>query len=224
MKKIRININPEKHPKLYKAYKWLENQWYHNKAAILCVAFFSFVIIFGLSQCLAKVEPDYKILVCLDKYLSSDVRSAMEVYFEQFGDDLNQDGEVTVHIMDCTSGTDSSQYAANMTTLMSEMQLGEAVLIIADDHYYDYLTQNGDIFDTDKCFDKKDSKALALYGTDFDNFMNLTLDGFVTEDMMMYKRIMDGTDSGSSKKAHKAKIDSEAFLERFKAELDKNNR
>lgn len=218
-KLIKINIDPEKHPKLYKAYKWAENQWYHNKPAILCTAFFAFVIIFGLAQCLSKIQPDYKILLCTDQYLSSDVRSAMEVYFEQFAEDLNGDGEKVVHIMNCTSGADNDEYTANMTTLLSELQMGEAVLIIADDYYYDYLTQNGDIFDTDECFDEKDGKALALYGTDFEEFMDLTLDGFVTEDMMMYKRIMAGTDSGSGEKAQKAKADSEELLKRFKSAI-----
>ncbi|MBQ5598405.1 MAG: hypothetical protein IIU66_07975 [Clostridia bacterium] len=153
-----VKINPDKHPKLYTTLRWLENQWFHNKAAILCVAFFSFVIIFGFSQCLAKKEPDYKILLCLDNYLPSEVRAAMEIYTAQYGEDLNGDGEVLVHILDCTNGTDRDQNYANMTTLLSELQLGEAVIIIADEHYYEALTQDGNIFDTDQ----ENSEMIAL--------------------------------------------------------------
>ena len=216
---FKINIDEQKHPKLYKAYKWVENQWYHNKPGILCTAFFGFVIIFGLAQCVSKVEPDYKILLCANKYLTSDVRAAVEIYFEQFAEDINGDGEITVHVMDCTKGSDNDQYNANMTTLMSELQMGESILIIADEYYYNYLTQNGNIFDTDENFDEKDSMALKLYGTEFDKFTDLTLDGFVTEDMMLYKRLTDGTDSGSGKKALAAKENNEALLEKFKVSL-----
>lgn len=210
-----VKIKPDKHPKLYKVLKWLENQWYHNKAAILCVAFFSFVIIFGFSQCLAKKAPDYKILLCLDNYLPSEVRAAMEIYTAQYGEDLNGDGEVLVHILDCTNGTDRDQNYANMTTLLSELQLGEAVLIIADEHYYQSLTQDGDIFDTDPLFNAKEGKAYALKGSDFSNFINLTYDGYMTDDIMIYKRIMNGTDSGEGKKAQQSKVDSEAWLKKF---------
>ena len=216
---FKINIDAERHPKLYKAYKWIENQWYHNKPGILCTAFFGFVIIFGLSQCISKIEPDYKILLCANKYLSSDVRSAVEIYFEQYAEDINGDGEITVHIMDCTKGSDNDQYAANMTTLLSELQMGDSILIIADEYYYNYLTQNGNIFDTDECFDEKNSMALKLHGTEFDKFIDLTLDGFVTEDMMLYKRLTDGTDSGNSKKAIAAKENSENLLKKFKESL-----
>ncbi|GEM_PF-4180546 len=223
MKKIKINweaiINPEKHPKLYKAYKWLENQWYHNKAAILCVAFFSFVIIFGLSQCMSKVEPDYKILLCVDKFLPTDVRSAMEVYFEQYAEDINGDGKTVVHVLDCTSGTDYDQYIANKTMLMGELQIGEAVLIIADESYYEYLTQKGDIFESDPCFNAKNGKALVLKGTDFENFIDITFDGYITEDMMLYKRQMDGTESGTTKKAQEAKVNNEALLKKLAENL-----
>ncbi len=210
-----VKINPDKHPKLYKVCKWLENQWYHNKFTIFCVAFFSFVIIFGFSQCLAKKAPDYKILLCVDNFLPTDVRSAMEIYTAQYGEDLNGDGEVLVHILDCTTGTDRNQNYANMTTLLSELQLGEAVLIIADEHYYESLTGDGDIFDTYPLFNAKDGKAYSLKDTDFSNFINLTYDGYMTDDIMIYKRIMNGTDSGAGKKAQQAKADSEAWLEKF---------
>ena len=218
-KLFKINIDEQKHPKLYKAYKWVENQWYHNKPGILCTAFFSFVIIFGLAQCVSKVEPDYKIILCANKYLTSDVRAAVEIYFKDFAEDVNGDGEVTVHIMDCTKGSDNDQYNANMTTLMSELQMGEAILIIADEYYYDYLTQNGNIFDTDENFDQKDSMALKLHETEFDKFIDNVYDGFVTEDMMLYKRLTDGTDSGSGKKTLAAKENSEALLKKFKESL-----
>ena len=218
-KLFKINIDEQKHPKLYKAYKWVENQWYHNKPGILCTAFFGFVIIFGLAQCVSKIEPDYKIILCANKYLTSDVRAAVEIYFKDFAEDVNGDGEVTVHIMDCTKGSDNDQYNANMTTLMSELQMGEAILIIADEYYYDYLTQNGNIFDTDENFDQKDSMALKLHGTEFDKFIDNVYNDFVTEDMMLYKRLTDGTDSGSGKKTLAAKENSEALLKKFKESL-----
>ena len=217
---FKINIDEQKHPKLYKAYKWVENQWYHNKPGILCTAFFGFVIIFGLSQCISKVEPDYKILLCANKYLSSDVRASVEIYFKQFAEDTNGDGEITVHVMDCTKGSDENHYSANMTTLLSELQLGESILIIADDYFYNYLTQNGNIFDTDENFNEKNSMALKLYGTEFDKFIDLTLDGFVTEDMMLYKRITEGTDSGNSQKSMTAKETSEKLLKKFVDSLE----
>ncbi len=211
-----VKVDAEKHPKLHKALKWLENIWYHNMPAILCIVFFSAVTIFGFTQCMKKEQPDYKIMLCVDKYLPADVRSAMEIYLKTYGEDLNGDGEVIVHLMDCTSGSDRDQYQANMTTLLSELQMGEAVLIIADEHYYEYLTQNEDIFDTDECFTAKESKAYPLIDTDFGNFINTTvMEGYITEDVMLYKRIMDGTDSGSSEKAQQSKKDSVAFLRKF---------
>lgn len=210
-----IKIDQQKHQKLYKAFKWLDNIWYHYKAAILITAFFSFVIIFGFAQCMTKTEPDYKVLLCVNKYVSPQVRSAMEIYLEQYAEDVNGDGKVDVYVVDCSAGTDLDSYNANMTTLLAELQRGEAVLLICDDTYYDKLTVNGEIFDTDSRFDAKDGKALTLSGTDFGNFVNMAYSDFITDDVRLYKRIMDGTDSGESKTAEDAKVNNEAMLEKF---------
>ena len=37
----------------------------------------------------------------------------------------------------------------------------------------------------------------------------------MTDDIMIYKRIMNGTDSGEGKKAQQSKADSEAWLKKF---------
>lgn len=84
-----------------KAWKWLDNFWYHNKWKTIVISFFVIVFIIGFVQCMKKTDADVSILYVGPEVVTGEEYDAMEKSLESRLDiDYNDDGKITVQFTD----------------------------------------------------------------------------------------------------------------------------
>ncbi len=177
----------------------LQNFWYYYKWHSIIGLFIAVVLAFGVAQCSTKENPDYTVMTVFDKYVPSEVTDEIEKYLEQFGEDINGDGKVIVHIYDASAGTDQDIQNANSTRLMAELQRGEVMLFVVDEASFTRL-HNLDVFEKQDVFYDKDGFAYNLRDTELTDKLNNARDGFINHDYFIAKRVVKGTDYENSKK------------------------
>jgi len=177
----------------------VQNFWFYYKWHTVIGLFIAVVLAFGLVQCCTKEQPDYTIMTVFDKYVPSEVTLEIENYLEQFGEDINGDGEIIVHIYDASAGTDQDIQNANSTRLMAELQRGEVMLFIVDDTYFSRL-DNLNVFEKQDLFKDKDGYALNLKDSQLTDRINSARDEFINHDYYIAKRVLKGTDYENNEK------------------------
>ena len=135
----------EEHPEKKKMPlgKRISNFFYHNKwwLGITIVL----VLIFGYLAYdkLTKVKPDFVLMVLTDNEELQKKSAELQTYLEQFVDDENGDGKVTVSIY-CIPVSDDiddmDYYTANATKLSTQMQMPEGVMLLTDAKANDYIS------------------------------------------------------------------------------------
>lgn len=111
-------------PKGFKAK--LENFWYHYKyhTIVFIVVFVTLAV--SISQCCLKTDYDYKIIAATRSMtLSMPQLEAITKELNQYGEDLNGDGEVNLLLVDCTLDNNTSDYQ----TLVAKQQKLQALLM-----------------------------------------------------------------------------------------------
>ncbi|MBQ8688679.1 MAG: hypothetical protein IJ512_09105 [Ruminococcus sp.] len=129
-----IHEEKEEKPKL-SFWKKIANFLYHSKwwlgITVFLVGVFGYMIIDYILQ----VRPDMIVMVLTDDpdlQLSS---KALSEYFEQYVEDYNEDGKITVDIYPIPVTSDISvgdYYTGNMTKLSSQFQLADSIMVISD--------------------------------------------------------------------------------------------
>jgi|GEM_PF-2341680 len=141
----------------------LQNFWYHHKWHTIAGVFAVFVSVVLLVQCMNTPNPDYSIIIAIDKTLPMGYTARLEEAFKPYGEDLNGDGQVIVQFIDCSTEEKTSQMGSGrMSKFMAEMAGGEVILIIVDRSRYDYLTETNDLFDTNPLFVNKNGTAYNI--------------------------------------------------------------
>ncbi len=204
----------------------LQNFWYYYKWHTVIAAFVACVLIFGFAQCATKETPDYTVITAFDKYLPLEITSAIEEELEKYGEDINGDGEVIVHIYDVSTATDRDAQMAQSTKLMSEMQRGEVMLLIVDDAYFDKL-DGLDVFEQrPDIFPDKDNKALNLLKSDMTDIINKAYEplamanygkavDYITGNYYITKRVVAGTSFETVEKSVESEKANLKMLEGF---------
>ncbi len=209
----------------------LENFWYYYKWHTVIIAFVTLVLVLGFAQCATKENPDYTVITAFDKYLPLEVTAAIEGELEKYAEDVNGDGKVIVHIYDVSTATDRDAQMAQSTKLMSELQRGEAMLLIVDDVYFDKLNgldvfeQNGDYFPD------KDNKALNLLKSNLTDIINEAYAplavatygkevDFISSNYYITKRVIAGTDYEKVEKSRKSEENNLKMLDGFISSLE----
>ncbi|MDD6374348.1 MAG: hypothetical protein PUG07_00900 [Ruminococcus sp.] len=135
----------EEHPEKKKMPlgKRISNFFYHNKwwlgITIVLVLLFGYL---AYDQ-LTKVKPDFVLMVLTDNDELQKKSTELQTYLEQFVDDENGDGKVTVSIY-CIPVSDDiddmDYYTANATKLSTQMQMPEGVMLLTDAKANDYIS------------------------------------------------------------------------------------
>ena len=135
----------EEHPEKKKMPlgKRISNFFYHNKwwlgITIVLVLLFGYL---AYDQ-LTKVKPDFVLMVLTDNEELQKKSAELQTYLEQFVDDENGDGKVTVSIY-CIPVSDDiddmDYYTANATKLSTQMQMPEGVMLLTDAKANDYIS------------------------------------------------------------------------------------
>lgn len=199
----------------------LQNFWYYYKWHTLIGLFIAVVLAFGLVQCCTKENPDYTVMTVFDKYVPSEVTGQIEEYLEQFGEDINGDGKVIVHIYDASAGTDQDIQNANSTRLMAELQRGEVMLFITDDASFSRL-HNLNVFEKQDCFVDKDGYALNLRDSELTQQINDAREGFINHDYYLAKRVLKGTDYENNTKFLKSEDKNLKLLDKLVKQLNED--
>lgn len=148
--------------------------FYHNKWWLGIAGFFLVMFGFLTWQLVTTVHPDMIILLLSENDLfNAGCSDGIEELFEQYIDDVNGDGEITVDVyyMPASQGTaENDGYTGDQTKLFAEFQLGEAVLVISDDGADEFIVPENNLDDLEQYFaDYEETQGVRfmLKDTDF---------------------------------------------------------
>ncbi len=129
-----IHEEKEEKPKL-SLWKKIGNFFYHSKwwlgITVFLVGVFGYLIVDYLLQ----VRPDMVVMVLTEDASLQRSSDQLSEYLEQFVEDNNGDGKISVDVYPIPVGTDISigdYYTGNMTKLSSQFQMADAIMVISD--------------------------------------------------------------------------------------------
>lgn len=198
----------------------LANFWYYYKMHTIIGAVIALALIIGCAQCAARVEPDYKILLAVDDTVTDEIIEAISGHFEQYGEDINGDGQVSIDVIDASTGYSTDTVAAQSTKLMTELQMGETILIITDRHYYDKLTEF-EMFESVDWLPDMGGTAYNWRDTPLADAVNEASGGHIVQDIFIGKRRVSGTDFETVEKSVNADKAAVELLKRAIEEWEK---
>ncbi len=97
---------------------WWENFWYHHKWKVVFGGAFLAIAAFLVVHTLQRTEPDYMICLVANEGVHPYADARLEEILEQYGEDLNGDGEVLVEIqcLNVGMGTDGATNPERVTS------------------------------------------------------------------------------------------------------------
>lgn len=114
--------------------EWISNVWYRNKWLIIFVAAMIFAFSYIVYDQVTTTKPDLTVLVLSPDYSLYYRTQEMEMFLDDYCDDFNGDGEVYVQVYNIsTDYSDPNTVTANQAQIMSQLQSGENIILIADD-------------------------------------------------------------------------------------------
>lgn len=137
MKKVQGNEEAKK--------KW-KNFWYYYKYHVLAGVFVLVCIIIFAKDMMAKIDYDYCVSIVGNHAVPEEDKAALQKWFEERAEDLNEDGEVHVQVADYflpgedAAGFDPQMYAASQTKLTVDLKEGTSMLyFLSEDNYKKFL-------------------------------------------------------------------------------------
>lgn len=114
--------------------EWISNVWYRNKWLIIFAAAMIFAFSYIVYDQVTTTKPDLTVLVLSPDYSLYYRTQELEMFLDDYCDDLNGDGEVYVQVYNIsTDYSDPNTVTANQAQVMSQLQSGENIILIADD-------------------------------------------------------------------------------------------
>ncbi len=112
---------------------WVSNFWYHNKFIIIAAVFLIAVVIFLVYSEVTRERPDLTIMMIADNDLAQRTEE-LEEFFEKYTDDVDGNGyvHVTVIAIPISPRIDSITLNANTSKFYSQVQAGDAMIVITD--------------------------------------------------------------------------------------------
>lgn len=142
--------------------EWLENLWYHYKWLIIFGGLIVIFLVISLFQYFSTNDPDVNILHIGPMYISPTAAEEIEETIGGLSEDYNDDGEMTVNILDITVnkiGTTEENlvnYDQNNTGLrrfQTEIRAGDAMIYLLDREYFDICITEGLLTPLDEVID-----------------------------------------------------------------------
>lgn len=113
--------------------EWISNVWYRNKWLIIFAVAMVFAFSYIVYDQVTTTKPDVTVLVLSPDYSLYYRTQELETFLDDYCDDLNGDGEVYVQVYNIsTDYSDPNTVTANQAQLMSQLQSGENIILIAD--------------------------------------------------------------------------------------------
>ena len=123
----------EEKPKLTLGQK-ISGAWYRSKWLIIFVIVIALAFAYIIYDMVTAEKPDFTVLVVSNDTALYYRTPEVEAFFESFCDDVNGDGEVNVLIYNISTGysADPTMASSHQAQLMTQLQDGENVLVVAD--------------------------------------------------------------------------------------------
>ena len=123
----------EEKPKLTLGQK-ISGAWYRSKWLIIFVIVITLAFAYIIYDMVTAEKPDFTVLVVSNDTALYYRTPEVEAFFESFCDDVNGDGEVNVLIYNISTdySADPTMASSHQAQLMTQLQDGENVLVVAD--------------------------------------------------------------------------------------------
>lgn len=161
-------------PKKYNIFQKISNFFYANKWWLGLGGFFAALAGFLIWQVVTTVHPDMIILlVSHNDLFYASCSEGISAIFEQYIDDVNQDGEVVVDVYYMPSSATTMErdgYMGDNAKLAAEFQIGEAVLVISDYDADEFIVPEHTLVNLEEYFgdyEETEDMRFMLSGTKF---------------------------------------------------------
>ncbi len=160
--------------KQYTIWQKIGNFFYHNKWWMGIGGFFVFVVGFLVYSTLTTVKADLIVLlVSDDDSFNAQCSYRIEEIFEQYIEDENGDGEISVDVYYIPASEESamqSGYTGDSTKLFAEFQIGDSLLVISDEDADAFIVPDSTLDDLEPHFGdyaQTEGFRFYLHDTDF---------------------------------------------------------
>ena len=163
-----------------KAYKWLDNYWYHYKWVTLAVVFF--VTVFSVLTANETRDLEIAFRSVLPSDFNADGKKLVQLEtVSLMTDEQVAEAEAKAEEESSVFVYDAKALGSNKTTFTELMMSGEYVILLVDRAQYDNILDSGaivplaDLFDADKIPDcAYDDSSIVFSETPFAQFFNAT--------------------------------------------------
>ena len=132
----------------------LANFWYHYKWHTIGFTFLLAVLIVMVTQMFTRNTPDYRVLLLTDHAYPPQEVDTLELMLVPYGEDLDGDGTVEIHVNNCMLGEQvKQQYSSNIQMFQANLMAGDVMCFIWDPKTYqeqipavEELMQEGNVF------------------------------------------------------------------------------
>lgn len=148
-----------------------KNWWHYHKTYILVGALAVLMVFSFIYSIVTKATPDYTVAFMTSYIWPTDALEDMETYLEEYGEDVNGDGQVIVKVNNYVLGNASSkdadpnQLQASVVQFTADVTELESIIFIYDTGSFDYIKQSG----IEGFFLYRDGSEMAETATDFEN-------------------------------------------------------
>ncbi len=128
-----------------KPIQWFKNYWYYYKMHVVLIVPIALVVVVLIVSVLTKTSYDYTVVVSAGFTMESEQLDALCNNLQQYLDDANADGKLTIAASELTLREELSDeyYAQSYNKLAQMMVFDEVVFFIVDEYSYTYLKNQG---------------------------------------------------------------------------------
>jgi len=140
----------------------LSNFWFHNKYIVIFVAFLVLAVGYITYSTLSKVKPDLTVMIVANNGLEYR-QEELQAFFEQYTDDVNDDGKVCVSVISAPLDRQSHDelMVSNQSKFIAMLQTADCMLYITDSNSDKQVT---DIMKNDLKKDFEDNDYITSQG------------------------------------------------------------
>lgn len=196
----------------------LANFWYHYKWQTIGGIFLAVVLTVMVTQLFTRNTPDYRVLLLTERAYTPQEVDTLELLLAPYGDDLDGDGTVEIHVQNCMLGEQvKMQYNSNIQMFQANLMAGDVMCFIWDQKTYkeqtpavEELMQEGNVFLATLPFDHEGlSKDGCVYNWKGSAQQKILTDMFpkrYPEDLLFTVRHPNGT-AAESKELYEQSIE-----------------
>lgn len=202
-------------------WQWLENLWYHYKWVLILSVIAILVAIYCIYAAVTAPKYDYTVAYIGHSSITLGQEDSLAETFKQYGEDLNNDGEVTVRVLAYDLNAyqyDSQKYMADVVNIQDDINNARSILYVIDPEAFDIYQNQFSCFGYFDGTHAADNVPIAdvgwpWYATAF--YQRLYFAGF-PDNMYLVMRVVDGTAAEGNAKAQERFGEAKAMFDKIR--------